>query len=111
MFEISFEDCGIAQPNEKTIGSFSGIAHYEVDSGMAILLDIEIEEFDPEEKTFSRRMLNRFDRNEVWLLNNIGVSIKRQYADEINKAIENERHERRTYAGVDEQIAAYRGEL
>lgn len=111
MFEIEFEDCGITQPNSKTIGSFDGVAHYEEDSGMAILLDIEIEEFDPEKKVFTRRMLNRFDEHELWVLNGLSPSIKRRYADEINQQIENVRNDRTYYAGVDQRVAEYRGEL
>lgn len=95
MFEINFDDCGIALPDGKEIGSFDGTAFYENDSGMAILLDIELNQFDPEKKCFSKKMLNRFDRHEVWMLNSIGVSVKRRFSDQINEAMENEIASRR----------------
>lgn len=93
MFELHFDDCGIAQPDGTEIGSFDGTAHYGVEDGMAFLTDIEIKQFHPDkppEKCFSMKMLNRFDSHELWMLNGIGVSIKRQYEQTINEKIEEE---------------------
>jgi hypothetical protein len=98
MFQITFEDCGIAYPDGSEIGSFDGTAYYENDSGMPILLDIELRRHHPEapiEKAFSKKMLSRFDPHELWMLNGLAVSIKRQHADRINQAMEEEREERR----------------
>lgn len=98
MFSITFEDCGIAYPDGSEIGSFDGTAFYENDSGMAIILDVELRRHHPGapmEKAFSKKMLNRFDPHELWMLNGLAVSIKRQYADAINQAMEDEREERR----------------
>lgn len=94
-FEIEFEDCGITYPDGTVIGSFNGRAFFDVEYGMAVLLDIELAPFHPKRKAFTRKSLNRFDANESWLFDGIAASIKRQHATEIEEAIERARAERR----------------
>lgn len=103
-FDIPFEDCGLRFPNGKEVGSFDGIAHFYEDSGMAILGDIELREFDPKARKFTTKMLNRFDPTELWMLNALTPSIRDNNAEEIQDQLEMIARDRRTYAGVDEYL-------
>lgn len=99
MFEIRFEDCGIAQPDGSEVGSFDGVAYLEEDSGMPLIRSIDLKWHFPGKPIGECFALIRLERHVMFMrspmFDGLCVSIKRVHEREILEKMLDEREERR----------------